>query len=292
MVQKKFFNTQVLKNSWNFIKEQWSGLIKKDWLKIYCYSSAAFGGLILLIAAMVALNVAYFMYYAGMDLNFKEATSSLFAKFSDKPYMLVMSVIVSLLNLFLIIKIIKYAIGFMNVTMSNALDAMQGRPMRRFGHRDERLSFMFFPFVLLLFFLFALLVLLFFIISLGSLSAFTSSVFSLKGIVGPSLLTIPMFMLIARFYIVYPIMLEEKLSPIDALRKSWNMTKGNFWTLFILLIFVTAPSYILLLIQWMIPENNYINVFIGFIRSGISLFAPLIMSWLTVSLYVQLKKSK
>jgi hypothetical protein len=67
----------------------------------------------------------------------------------------------------------------------------------------------------------------------------------------------------------YPIILEEKCSPLDAISKSFDMTRGNFWPL-------SISIGIFAVILW-IPFVNLIFIFVP------------IHAWNFASLYAQLK---
>jgi uncharacterized membrane protein len=143
--------------------------------------------------------------------------------------------------LYLSFKVLKYCMGFLNVVALNSLDAAFGRPMRKFEQRDDRLSF------IILFIL------------VGLLTVF-----------GFCLLIVPGIVLMVRTSMAYPIMLEEKCSPLEAINKSFDMTRGNFWP-------ISISLFVFHILYWL-PFVNIITIFVPF------------ASWNFASLYAQLKK--
>lgn len=162
----------------------------------------------------------------------------------EHPLVFGASIFFALLTLFVSYKILKKAIGISNALILNALAAAENKTLPIFSIRDERLSFV----------LYALLYLLLFL--LGNL-----------------FFIIPGIIFFVRSSFAYMIMLEEKCSPIQALQRSWSMTQGYFWQLFVFIF----PIWIIGLV---IP-------LIGFIF----MFVPLNV-WIFVYLYNQIKEQR
>ncbi len=71
---------------------------------------------------------------------------------------------------------------------------------------------------------------------------------------------IPGVFVYVKLYFVPLIMLDENASPIFALRRSWELTRGNFWEL-LLLIFINSTYQLLAAptIIGLIPATGYAN---------------------------------
>ena len=201
-------------------------------------SSLAQIGLFLVYASLlIIIALSFFM---GLATIFDNISKPEFIIPWAKPVFLIFLVIVFFVGLFLCFKAIRKTIGFWNVVLLNSLDVALHRPMRRFEQRDERLSFISLWFIL-----------------------------CVLTILGFILLIIPGIFFIVRASMAYPIMLEEKCSPIQAISKSIDMTRGNFWPILI--------AYGIFSLLFFIPFLNIINIFIP------------ITSWNQASLYAQLK---
>jgi len=74
------------------------------------------------------------------------------------------------------------------------------------------------------------------------------------------LLIIPGAYLYIRLLFVSLLMLEKNYSPSEAIRRSWQMTKGNFWSLFLLIFVNTVIQTIsLATIIGFIPTTAFVN---------------------------------
>jgi len=230
MENKKFVGTQMLETSWSFIKDQFK--IIDSWFLITFVSFIALVSCILAGVFFVAIQglflIPVFMTIAH-DLSFSTFIS------------LTILLIAWVLAIFIIYKIAKYSIGFLNVIQHNSLDVALGRPMRKFEQRDDRLSF------IILFMMSGLLT-----------------------VIGFFFFILPGIFFIIKTSMAYSIMLEEKCSPLQAISKSFDMTRGNFWP-------IGISFSIFYILSW-IPFVNIINIFIPF--SSLNL----------ASLYAQLKK--
>lgn len=229
MKQKQFPMTQMIENSWLFIKEQLN--LIDTWFFITLMSNLAFLGILITFLGIIALMLSYIVFNAPVVLDF-----------SQTPYVFIMYGLVCLVMLYICRMLLKKMVGFMNVVPLNSLDQVLNRPMRRFEKKDERLSFL------------ALYFFVFFITFIGLL-----------------FLIIPGIFFLLRASMSYCIMLEEKCSPFQAISKSIEMTRGNFWQLLIGLLLVHIVT--------VIPLLNIINLFIPF------------TTWNSASLYAQLKRN-
>jgi uncharacterized membrane protein len=185
-----------------------------------------------LMAALIIL--------VGIIASYFAFNASAIFDFTQKPYVFILSLVGLLIALFLLVQIIKKIIGFLNINTLNSLDVALGRSMRRFDNRDERLSFI------------TLTLLIGILTFLGGL-----------------FLIVPGIFFMVRSSMAYPIILEEKCSPLDAISKSFDMTRGNFWPL-------SISIGIFAVILW-IPFVNLIFIFVP------------IHAWNFASLYAQLK---
>ncbi len=231
MESKQFVGIQMLEASWAFIKEQLR--VVDSWFLIAFLSFLAMIGCLLsgylLIAAIGFSTLGIHNIILSIPIPF---------------WPVFMSISLFLLTccsaLFVIYKALKYCIGFWNVVALNSLDVALGRPMRKFEQKDDRLSF----------------IILFILVGLLTIFGFC-------------LLIIPGFIFMVRTSMAYPIMLEEKCSPLQAISKSFDMTRGNFWPLGI--------SLSVFHVLFLLPLVNIINIFVP------------VASWNIASLYAQLK---
>lgn len=233
MENKQFIGVQMLENSWAFIKEQLKAI--DNWFFVAFLSFLAMMGC--LVGGWICITILGVGSFA-----LQEAVSGLLSNIPGYAAIMAITVFLAIISLalFVIYKSFKYCIGFWNVVSLNSLDVALGRPMRKFEQKDDRLNF------IILFML------------VGFLT-----------IIGFLLLIIPGFIFMVRTSMAYPIMLEEKCSPWQAISKSFDMTRGNFWPLSISLGIFHILFYV--------PFVNIINLFVPF------------TSWNLASLYAQLK---
>lgn len=80
----------------------------------------------------------------------------------------------------------------------------------------------------------------------GALALIGSPV--LSGVLGAGLIFFALFLVAARFCILSPaIVIDGALNPIEALRRSWNLTKGNTWPLAFFLFLLTVAYMVIVL---------------------------------------------
>ncbi len=213
--------------------------IKKEFLRIDSWVLISFVSyfaalcLGMLVGLSFGLEIAYIIYNSDAIFNFQQ-----------NPFIAIGFILITLLMLYLSYKIAQKAVGIANALMLNILAAVDDRPLPRFSIRDERLS------VLALFF-----------------------IYFLSIIVGTIFLIIPGIIVLIRFSMSYMIMLDEQCSIKEALQKSWQLTEGNFWQLFVFI-------FPLLLIGYAVPLLTIFFVFI-----------PLNM-WTYGYIYHQLKQNQ
>lgn len=150
------------------------------------------------------------------------------------PLAFIVPTLLSLVILFLVFKIAQKAMGIANVLMINILAALEDRPLPRFTVRDERLSFLLYIFLFL-----------------GIL------------LLGLVCFIIPGVIFLMRCFMGYMIMLEEKCSPLQALQKSWEMTRGNFWPIFVFVfpaLLISAIPYVSFMFIFM-PLNLWVYAY-------------------------------
>lgn len=141
--------------------------------------------------------------------------------------------------------VVKIMIKMANVWAINALDAAYNRPLRNFNTHAVSMKI---PLLLL--------------------------IESLLVLIGFICFIIPGIILTIRFSLARYVMLDQKCGIVQALRTSWNMTKGEQWPLFILLLimavypFIGFVSWIFVPIIWWIdyifPVSNlmYASVYV------------------------------
>ncbi|MBI2344541.1 hypothetical protein HYV10_00515 [Candidatus Dependentiae bacterium] len=228
--------SQLYEGLKSFINEQFKRL--DIWVMISCISY--FAGIGLIAVGVLFACIGFGGFYIT---NFVFNIFSIF-NLQATPLNFIVSIAFMLLFIFIAYKIFQKAIGILNALMLNSLAATEDKELPRFKQRDERLSFL----------LYSLLYFLIFI--LGSI-----------------FLIIPGIIFFVRFAFGYLIMLDEKCSPFEALKKSWNITEGVFWQIFIFIV----PVF---LITLFIP-----------LSSIIFLFVPLNF-WIFAYLYSQLKAQR
>jgi len=247
MAHKKLEVSQLFQGFKIFIKEQFEQI--GAWVSI---SLKAYLG----ILGWTILGVIPLSWIVGLFIAISENISvelvDLFKVISSQyPFRFFVVIIISLAiflgSLYVLYKSVKKIIGFMNVLNFNALAAAENKKLPKFSHKDERISFI-------------LLSLLFYI---GML-------------LGTILLIVPGVIFFVRCFFGYLIMLDEKCSPLQAFKKSWNLTQGNFWPIFIII-------FPLLLINY-IPYFNIIFIILN-------IFIP-IQNWVPAYLYTQLQKQR
>lgn len=152
------------------------------------------------------------------------------------PLAFIIPTLLTLAILFISYKLLKKMMGIANALMLNVLAAVENRTLPRFSIRDERLS----------------------VLVLGL-------AYILMIMVGVLLLVIPGIIFLIRFSMSYMIMLEEKCSIKQAMQKSWQLTEGNFWPMFVFIfpmILISSAIPLLAIIYVFIPLNMWIYGYI------------------------------
>lgn len=155
---------------------------------------------------------------------------------TQQPLVGILSLLATGLNIFIIFKLVQKGIGFSNVLVINAIAAAEGKELPKLKEKDGRLSFLLYTFL-----------------------------FLLITVLGLLFLVIPGVLFYIRFIFGYFIMLEEKCSPIQALKRSWDMTEGHFWQLFVFVAPLACISSFLppLIIVFMfIPVNAWMIAYL------------------------------
>lgn len=211
MTQQSLIDTQILQNTWNFIKQQmrlfdaWFGLCGLVLVFGLIFSCASVMAVATVISVLVIINPVILVMVGG-------ALSVLIALSA------------AVLGIVLLSRVWLWGFGFFNAVAVNALDAAQGRSLRRFQNRVTGLIYFMGPVVYFL------------IICMGL------SFFIIPGIV-----------FAVRFSLARYAMLEQGGTIWQALMASWDMTRGYFWTLLAL--------YSVLFVLYMIPFIFLIDLF-------------------------------
>lgn len=229
MESKKLDISQLFEGIKIFVKEEFKRLDTWAMLTIISYLGAV--GLTLLSIFCIGLDVIYFVFNYSNIVNF-------FMVFNvqEKPVIFIISGLITLVALFITYKTMKKAIGIGNIIMVNILAAVQNKTLPKFSQRDERLSFILYIFL-----------------------------FFIGIILGSIFLIVPGVIFFIRCCFGYLIMLDQKCSPLEALKRSWNMTEGNFWPIFIFIIpifLIQSLIPLIALIFMFIPLNLWIQAYI------------------------------
>jgi hypothetical protein len=156
--------------------------------------------------------------------------------FFSFPVAFIIPTLFSLVILFLVFKIAKKTIGIANVLMLNILAAVENKTLPKFSIRDERLSI--------------------------SVLALVYCLFIIAGLL---LLVVPGIIFLIRFSMAYMIMLDEKCSIKEALQKSWELTEGNFWPMFVFIfpmILIGSLIPLFSIVYFFIPLNMWVYGYI------------------------------
>lgn len=112
-----------------------------------------------------------------------------------------------------------------------------------------------------------------------------SAIYLLSVVIGLFLLVLPGIFITIKFALALFIFLDENLKPIDALKKSYEYTEGNFLNLFALLISVALLSALLYYILKIF--NNF-----SLIRASLDSLIAIVFALLFAIAYYEIKKQK
>ncbi len=205
--------------------------IKKEFKRIDTWAMISFLtylgviGLGLLIGALISLNILYFVFNAPAIFDFQQ-----------KPLVFIGSIVVTLLVAYLVYKLLKKMMGIANILMFNVLAAVENKTLPKFSIRDERFG----------------------IVGLGF-------VYLLMIIVGGLFLVVPGIIFLIRFSMSYMIMLDEQCSMKEALQKSWELTEGNFWPIFVFIfpiMLISSVIPLLAIVYMFLPLNMWVYGYI------------------------------
>lgn len=228
MALKKLDINPLFNGFCNFVKEQFKCI--NTWIMIFYLS--VLGGIVL-GSSIILIIVSLFSFFSNSDIEIKLLKNVYILSLNIKPFISSpLGLIFAIIILFIFYKIIKKSIGLINLVTLNALAACQGKELPRFNQWDERLSF----------------ILLFLLLGV-SLKIGTIKIGSIK------IPLDPMWILYVKIFFSYAIMLDEKCSPLLALKKSWKITRGIFWPIFLSLILI-------FLISSLVPILNFIFIII------------------------------
>jgi len=188
--------TNLLRTSWNFVKAQ--SALFGSWAYLSLIAGLCMGGLFF-VAAMIFLIL--FMFWTFLV--------------SILPFPALLSVLFILLGIGALGLVLRRFIGYLNVVAINALDAVHGRPLRRFENRIESMKTLY---VCCAYFM---------LIALGSL-----------------FLIIPGIIFAVRFSLAYWVMLEEGMGVRQSLMRSWDLTRGCFLSVAVLLLLISLECLI------------------------------------------------
>jgi|GEM_PF-1328499 len=131
------------------------------------------------------------------------------------PFPALLCVLFVVLGAMALVFVLRKFIGYLNVLAINALDAAHGRPLRRFENRVGNMTTLYVGCAY------------FMLISVGSL-----------------FLIIPGIIFAVRFSLAYWVMLEEGTGVRQSLMRSWDLTRGCFLSVAVLLLVVALESLI------------------------------------------------
>lgn len=124
MQRKQFAATELLENSFVFIKEQLKSI--ETWFMITFLSFLAIVGLCIAFSLFTIL-VSFLEFFLSLLFVFVPLT--------------IITTFLIILLFFVFIKTLKKIISFGNIAMLNSLDLALHRPMRKFEQKDDRFGF-------------------------------------------------------------------------------------------------------------------------------------------------------
>ena len=207
--------------SFELVKQSWKfscDQLKNNPGEWFILSLQSFGIVLLIILGFLALCVSVFGLYGFM------AMVPRFLLYN--PWYV--QIFLALLVVIGIYQVLLYILSFNSIVVRNVLDAAQGNELRRFKNRVRVHALLWAPLIQ-----------------------------SIIVGVGFCMLIIPGIYFLVRFAFTQNIVLDEQMDAFSALKKSWHMTRGKFFT--------ALPSVGIAAILYGFPLTRIINMFFPFI---------------------------